>query len=68
MRTYCIDRFMKPKKKLSSLLRKHKGEEGGGQPNAYSKAPIIRTRHWAVLSVHSMYCQLRVHACVIIIA
>ena len=57
MRTYCIDRFMKPKKKLSSLLRKHKGEEGGGQPNAYSKAPIIRTRHWAVLSVHSMYCQ-----------
>ena len=33
-----------PKKKLSSLLRKHKGEEGGGQPNAYSKAPIIRTK------------------------
>ena len=22
----------------------------------YSKAPIIRTRHWAVLAVHSMYC------------
>ena len=22
----------------------------------YSKAPIIRTEHWAVLAVHSMYC------------
>ena len=23
----------------------------------YSKAPIIRTEHWAVLAVHSMYCR-----------
>ena len=25
--------------------------------DTYSKAPIIRTKHWAVLAVHSMYCQ-----------
>ena len=23
----------------------------------YSKAPIIRTKHWAVLAVHSVYCR-----------
>ena len=23
----------------------------------YSKTPIIRTEHWAVLAVHSMYCR-----------
>ena len=24
---------------------------------SYSKAPIIRTEHWAVLAVHSVYCR-----------
>ena len=28
-----------------------------GHETTYSKAPIIRTEHWAVLAVHSMYCR-----------
>ena len=27
----------------------------------YSKAPNIRTGHWAVLAVHSMYCRTGIH-------
>ena len=36
---------------LTSNRRMHATE------GTYSKAPIIRTEHWAVLAVHSMYCR-----------
>ena len=39
-----------------SGLIKTDGATGESQPT-YSKAPIIRTEHWAVLAAHSMYCR-----------